>query len=282
MADFSRPQNLLGMMEVLEAYKVVCGSYPSHPSMALWRAWEYAAYRHHALDEPALDMGCGDGQFFRLVWPHARDVVGLDVDPAFAEAARKSGAYREVVVVPAYKLPFESNRFAFIFANCSLEHMDHLPEVFGHVARCLRPGGKFLFSVVTNKFLEWTMLPLLLRVLGEPERGELLQCEYIKYHHLLHRFSPKDWSDQLTQANLALEDYIPIVPELTARFFLFLDHLWHIPFQGAEVGESLSALFASWPDFNSGVEDILRGLLRMESNWEMCAGAVFCAQKRPR
>ena len=282
MADFTAAQNLLSMDEVLGAYRTMGQCYPHHPSVALWRAWEYAAYRHHALNEPALDLGCGDGQFFRLVWPHVEDVVGLDVNPAVAEAARKSGVYREVHVIPAYELPFESDRFASIFANCSLEHMDQLPAVLRHVVRCLRPGGKFLFSVVTDKFLEWTTLPLLLRITGVPERGRLLQSEYIQYHHLLCPFSPEAWANQLTQVGFIIEDYIPIVPELTARFFLFLDHVWHIPFQGSEVGESLLPLFGAWPGFSSGIEDILRGFLRMESNWATCAGAVFYAQKPPR
>lgn len=253
--------------------------HPYHPSVVLWRVWEYAAYQRHTLDEPALDMGCGDGLFFRLVWPHIRDVIGLDIDVAVAEAAKRSGVYREVHVVPSYDLPFESNRFASVFANCSLEHMDQLPEVFRQVSRCLRPGGKFLFSVATDKLLEWTPLPLLLRLVGETARGEFLQSEYVKYHHLVQQFSPKTWAGQLAKADLTVEDYIPIVPEFTARLFLFLDQLWHIPYGGQEVGDRLPAIFASWPNFNSGLEQILSGFLSMERDWATCGGAVFCARK---
>jgi hypothetical protein len=33
----------------------------------IWRAWEYAACYSFTLPEPVLDVGCGDGYFFRLV-----------------------------------------------------------------------------------------------------------------------------------------------------------------------------------------------------------------------
>jgi len=279
MESLKAIKRLLTIDEVNHGYHVLCGLYPHIPPMIIWRGWEYAAYQHYTLEEPVLDIGCGDGLFFRLVWPHIRDVVGMDVDSVIAEAARNSGVYREVYVAPAYDSPFESGRFASVFANCSLEHMDHLSEVFRHISHCLRPGGKFLFSVVTNKFLEWAMLPLLLRVVGESERAKFLQFSYLEYHHLINFFSPEDWAKQLSKANFVVEDYIPIVPEVTARVFLFLDNLWHVPSGSGELGDVLPEIFASWLNFGSGLEQILLGFLHLERDWTTCGGAVFCARK---
>ena len=280
MADFSRLQNLLGVKEVLEAYKIVSEPYPYVPSVALWRSWESAAYQRYTLDEPASDIGCGDGRFFRLVWLSARDVIGIDLDSGIAELARASGIYREVHVVRAHELPFESNSFASAFANCSLEHMDHVSDILTNISRCLRSRGIFLLSIVTTKLLEWATLPLLLRVVGEPARAEKLQSEYIKYHHMVNVFSPQAWADQLSEAGLVIEGYIPIVPELTARLFLFLDHIWHIPTGGGKAGDALQRISESWPNFGQGTEEILSGFLDMERDWNSCAGAVFCARKR--
>lgn len=273
-------KRVLTMDEVAHGYRVLCSLYPHIPSLIIWRGWEYAAYQRYTLDEPALDLGCGDGRFVRLIWPTVRDVIGIDLDNDIAEVAKASGIYREVKVGPAHELPFESNYFASVFANCSLEHMDRLSEVFENVSRCLRPAGKFLFSVVTDKLLEWATLPLLLRLIGEPKRAASLLHEYIEYHHMINLFSPQAWAEQLSEADLVSEDYIPIVPELTARFFLLLDHLWHVPREGGEVGDALPGIFATWPNFGLGIEEILRGLLHMERDWNHCGGAVFCVRKK--
>ena len=38
-----------------------------------------------------------------------------------------------------------------MFANCSLEHMDHLDAVLSEIHRCLKPGGTLLCSVADGR-----------------------------------------------------------------------------------------------------------------------------------
>src|SRR5690554_5202166 len=122
-------QQLLTMDKVLAGFDAVSQLYPYVPSLCLWRAWEYTAYRHHTLPEPVLDIGCGDGRFFKLIWPQLSNVVGLDIDTDIVKIAQKSGVYKEVIIAPANQLPVPVQSFASVFANCSLEHMDYLPKV---------------------------------------------------------------------------------------------------------------------------------------------------------
>ena len=71
-------EKLLVPDDVLAGYDRVSALYPAVPPITLWRAWEVAAYGHLELEEPVLDVGCGDGRFFQLCWPGISDVVGLD------------------------------------------------------------------------------------------------------------------------------------------------------------------------------------------------------------
>src|SRR6266849_6710505 len=140
-------QSFLLLQEVLAGYDAVSQLYPYIPPMTIWRAWEYAAYQRYTLPEPVLDIGCGDGRFFRLVWPQLRDVVGIDMDAGIADAARRARVYREGYVAPAHQLPVLSESFASAFANCSLEHMENLPAVLESIRRSVRLEGPFLLSV---------------------------------------------------------------------------------------------------------------------------------------
>jgi SAM-dependent methyltransferase len=273
-------QRQLSLEEVLTGYDAVKRLYPYIPSLLLWRSWEYAAYQHYTLDGPVLDIGCGDGRYFKLAWPQVRDVVGVDMDERVAAAARRSGVYREVVVAPAHQIPLPKESFASAFANCALEHMDHLDEVLGTISSCLHPGGTFLISVVTDKFLDWQTLPSLIEQVGEPKRAGELQGAYRSYHHLVNPFSPKVWIEHLDRAGFMVLEHTPIVPEMTSRLFLLLDHLWHVEGLDGELGMSMLRYLRKFERFPQGFRQIIAGLLDMEQDWLIGSGAVFWAQKK--
>jgi SAM-dependent methyltransferase len=271
----------LSVGEVLSGYDAVSQLYPHIPPMSMWRAWEYAAYRRYRLSEPVLDVGCGDGRYFRLIWPHIRDVIGVDMNPEVALAAQQSGVYREVHVVPAHQWTILPGCFASVFANCSLEHMDHLPRVLEGICCSLSPGGIFLLSVATEKFIEWGTVPLLVDRMGQAERARFLQAEYEAYHHLVNPFPPEVWVEQLEKAGFEVLEHIPIIPEMTSRLFLFLDHLWHFKTSGGEIGNELYSYLLTLPTFPQAFREVLNGFLKMERNWSVGSGAIFLA-RRPR
>jgi SAM-dependent methyltransferase len=267
---------LLTADEVLAAYDAVSALYPFVPPLSLWRAWECAAYRDQRLEEPVLDVGCGDGAFFRLLWPAVRDVVGIDQNPAVVEAARRSGAYRDVHVAPAQEIPLDTGAFASAFANCSIEHMDDLPRVLSEIARCLRPGGALLMSVVTHDFIDWAPLPPLIAAACTPEDARRLWADFLAYHHLVNPHPPELWREHLERSGFDVQEQVPIVPEATARLFLFLDQTWHLP--GME--QSLPSQLAARGDFAAGFREVLSGVMKMERDWARGAGAVFRAVRR--
>jgi SAM-dependent methyltransferase len=272
--------HVLSAAEVLAGYDAVAALYPSIPSLLMWRSWEYAAYRRFPLAEPTLDVGCGDGRFFRLIFPHPTDVVGLDADPAVVEAARNSGVYRQVHLGPADQLPFRDRSFASAFANCSLEHMDHLSDVLRGICRTLQPGGTFLFSVVTDRFVEWAPLPLILRAAGADDHAESARRAYEAYHHLVNPLPADDWASRLDEAGFDIIGRVPIVPEWTARLFLFVDQLWHLRAGAGECGDVLEPNIAARHGFVAGFREVLTGVLQMEQDLGIGAGAVFHARRR--
>jgi SAM-dependent methyltransferase len=265
--------------DILASYDLVSKLYPHLPSLSLWRAWEHAAYQGLLLREPVLDVGCGDGQFFSLLWPTLKTVVGVDHDPHVAAAARNTGVYREVHVASADRLPLASNSMDSAFANCSLEHMDRLPAVLRSIHRALRPGSPFLLSVVTDKFSEWRTLSLLLRQVGELTRAESVDRDFDAYHHLVNPLPPDGWATSLEDAGFRVDTYVPIVPELTTRLFLFVDQVWHLRQAHEEAGTHLYDFLRSLPRFDTAFRQVLAGFMEMERDWTTTSGAVFVARR---
>jgi len=265
---------------VLQGYDTVCQLYPYVPSLSHWRAWEYAAYQNYKLSGHVLDLGCGDGQYFRLLWPHADRVVGVDMDPTVVDLARQSGVYQCVHHALAHQVPEPDHTFDWVFANCSLEHMDDLEKVLAEIYRSLRPGGKLLCSVVTDRFIEWSPLPKLVSMAGFDQVAAELHTDFLRYHHLTNALPVEKWQKQLTCAGLYPVEHIPILPQYSSNFFLLMDSLWHIrKNQGGEIGEVIFSVLSSNSKFPAAFRHIFEGVLDMEVDWQDCSGAVFLACK---
>ena len=274
------PIRLLKETEVLLTAREIGKIYPQVVSLILWRAWEVAAYRYYRLVEPVLDLACGDGRFFHFSWPKIRDAVGIDHDPSACSNAQTSGIYREVHQVPAHQLPFSDATFGSVFSNCALEHMDHIDQVLLENFRVLKPGGLFLASVVTDKFVEWGMMPLMSKLYSAEGKGETLWQDYVDYHQLKNPFTQEEWVARVEKAGFRVQEKIPIAPEPSGRIFMLFDELWHIKLKDkVELSQKLHEYLSSLPDFSSGFDDILRGLMKLSLNPTVGAGLVIAARK---
>jgi SAM-dependent methyltransferase len=270
----------LAHRDVLRGYDAVSALYPHIPSLSHWRAWEYAAYRKFKIHGRILDLGCGDGRYFRLIWPKSTAVIGVDMDPQVAELGRQSGVYRAVHVTPAHRVPEADGSFDHVFANCSLEHMDHLDAVLAEVHRCLKPGGTLLCSVVTDRFIEWCVFPNLVALAGFDEAAAGLQKDFLAYHHLVNPLSVENWRQRFASAGLVVEVHVPILPKINSGIFLLMDNVWHVKqAAGGEMGDTIYSFLSANPRYPRAFRGVLAGLLDMETDWRDCSGAVFLVRK---
>jgi len=94
-----------------------------------------------------IDLGCGEGYNTRLLIDRGAQITGLDHSGAFVKAAARKGC-SAFVQGDGRALPFRSGSFDFATAFMSLMDMMDVPAVLREVARILRPGGFFQFSVM--------------------------------------------------------------------------------------------------------------------------------------
>jgi len=124
---------------------------PFQPATSWWRAIELAVVIHHGLPRGmGLDLGCGDGKLMRILLEASQaspSLVGVDMDPLETRDAVASGVYQRVHTVPGDRVPEPDASFDFVFSNSVLEHIDDIEPVMAEMARLLRPGGRFVFTV---------------------------------------------------------------------------------------------------------------------------------------
>lgn len=137
--------------------------------------------RHGVLDVPmrarvkaggygrALDVGCGEGRFCRMM--QAEGVASIGVDPtaeliSVARARDPAGDYR---IGRAERLDFADASFDLVVSYLSLIDIEGLEAAVAEMARVLRPGGAILAANLTsfNTAGGWRDEP------GQPSRFEM-------------------------------------------------------------------------------------------------------------
>lgn len=94
----------------------------------------------------ALDVGCGEGRFCRMLKQHRIDVTGVDPTAALIQAARardKAGAYVEAT---AERLPFDDHTFDLVVSYLSLIDIPDIAAGIPEMTRVLAPGGALLIA----------------------------------------------------------------------------------------------------------------------------------------
>jgi SAM-dependent methyltransferase len=94
----------------------------------------------------ALDVGCGEGRFCRMLKQHGIEVTGVDPTHELIEAARARDTDSVYLDGSAERLPFSNNTFDLVVSYLSLIDIPNIEEAIQEMARVLVPGGALLIA----------------------------------------------------------------------------------------------------------------------------------------
>lgn len=98
----------------------------------------------------ALDVGCGEGRFCRMLKAAGISATGIDPTHPLLETARRrdpSGDYR---FGRAERLEFEAGTFDLVVSYITLIDIADFRTAIGEMARVLKPGGSLLIANLTG------------------------------------------------------------------------------------------------------------------------------------
>jgi SAM-dependent methyltransferase len=98
----------------------------------------------------ALDVGCGEGRFCRILRREGFDPVGLDPTLALLDAARAKDSGGVYVEGRAEALDFADASFDLVVSCLSLIDIEHAEQAIAEMARVLKPGGTLLVANLTS------------------------------------------------------------------------------------------------------------------------------------
>lgn len=179
--------------------------YPLTPSYALWRAVELRRLAGVKFAEPVLDLGCGEGQFIRLLLGPAPRVIGLDM--ALKVLRQAAHMLNGVTRADATQLPFATGSFGSILTNCVLEHIPDDERVVAEMGRVVATGGLVVATVPAPTLKGCVYLPEAVR--DDPdEREEYLREFDARLAHLHYR-TADEWQRIFAAGGLTMERLEP-------------------------------------------------------------------------
>lgn len=107
----------------------------------------------------ALEIGCGVGDFLRVLETLGTTCFGTEMSANAAERARKL-VKGEVAVAPFDATVFPGQKFDAIFLWEVIEHVSDLRQMFAEIFRRLAPGGRLVLSTPNYQSrLMWEDVP---------------------------------------------------------------------------------------------------------------------------
>ncbi|HEX6718104.1 MAG TPA: class I SAM-dependent methyltransferase [Pyrinomonadaceae bacterium] len=93
-------------------------------------------------DRTVLDVGCGAGQtLIATSFESGTTVIGLDRDKSALHLGKQLDQRISFVCATGESLPFQSERFDFVFSRVALPYMQ-LDETLSEIRRVLKTGGR--------------------------------------------------------------------------------------------------------------------------------------------
>jgi len=169
------------------------------------RAIESRFYAGLKLEQPVLDLGCGDGHFAEVTFSDKID-VGLDPWHGPIHEAGQRKKYLHLTEAQGSAMPFANQYFASCISNSVLEHIEDLDSVLLEANRVLRPGAYFVFCVPNHRFLASLSVSNFFNRIGLKSLGNLYRNFFnkISRHHTCE--SQADWAFRLKKAGFEIEN----------------------------------------------------------------------------
>lgn len=102
--------------------------------------------------QSALDVGCGEGRFCRLLAIEGISAIGIDPTETFLARARKQDPKGDYRLGRAEALPFADNSFDLVLSYLTLIDIEDFRAALSEMTRVLSPGGHLLIANVVSFF----------------------------------------------------------------------------------------------------------------------------------
>lgn len=154
------------------------------------------------VSKPTIDIGCGDGEFAKMVW--GKIDTGIDLVNSRIQESVGNNVYKKTIIFDGIHMPVAANSFNTAVSNCVFEHVENLPRLLKEINRIVKPGGYLLTTVMAKPWEE--------HLIGSKMFGKVYKAWWRKlqdHHNLLTK---SEWDKQFNSAGWKVIKVIGYLP----------------------------------------------------------------------
>ena len=174
---------------------------------ALLRSVEARFYHQINLQEPVLDLGCGDGDFAQHTFNEYGKQIQIGLDPWIGPLRHSVDAniYNLALQADGGRMPFKDGGFKSAFSNSVLEHIPNIQPVLNETSRVLSPNGIFVMTMPNHRFTELLGGALLLERWGMGHLANRYRTFFNTISRHAHTEGVEWWAARLAMAGFEVE-----------------------------------------------------------------------------
>jgi ubiquinone/menaquinone biosynthesis C-methylase UbiE len=173
-------------------------------ALARERATECYIFSKMVIEEPVLDLGCGEGLFSSILFSN-KVQVGIDPNSRELRRAGEFGCYRTLICCAGDSVPLPNESIRTIISNSTLEHIPNLEPVLKEMSRLLIKDGSFILTVPSDEFYKASFLyKAIFQFIGKNARDYYRQ-KYNKFWKHFHDYKPETWVNLFNSNGWAVE-----------------------------------------------------------------------------
>lgn len=187
-------------------------------------------FGHIKEGDKVLDLGCGNGRFFKFFKERGAEYIGVDNSEELIKLAQKKHPYAYFQVADALKLPFPDNFFDKVYSIAVLHHIPSKKfrvQFLKETKRVLKPKGLLILSVWKFHkkkeilyFIKYTILKLLKK--SKLDFKDVLEPWAGKIERYYHWFSQKEIIDLAEEGGFRVKERGIIKNENSSRRNIYL------------------------------------------------------------
>jgi ubiquinone/menaquinone biosynthesis C-methylase UbiE len=162
--------------------------------------------------DEVLDLGCGNGRWFKLFKTYNIDYIGVDSSVKLIDMAQKNNPEAKFQVEEGLNLSFPDNFFDKIYSIAVLHHIpskEFRLEFLKEAKRILKPGGIIVITVwklkdQTYLFIKYTILKLLRK--SKLDFRDVLEPWGKKLERYYHCFSETELINLIKEAGFKIKE----------------------------------------------------------------------------
>lgn len=159
------------------------------------------------LDQPILDLGCGDGHFSSRTFAKINiHLIGIDPDFASLKDASEHQVFDYLICAQGNQLPFPDGLYKTIISNSVLEHISDVNAVILELNRVITTNGRLLITVPNDNFTKNLSIAKYFDAIRFRRIANLYRKLFNKISRHFHTDSQADWIGRLEKTGFSIID----------------------------------------------------------------------------